>query len=199
MGLADRLAGRLTEAAYRSYERRLTRELRGAPVPRHVGVILDGNRRWARERGAAHVSHGHDRGADKIEEFLFWCTDAGVEVVTLWLLSTDNLSRPAAELEPLLEIIEDVVDSLADLDAPWRVRVVGALDVLPSRTAQVLKAAEERTRAEKLAAERLGMHSFFRWVRERWARAVDADGWNGRCLTGIRSRATSISVGRRRG
>src|SRR3954451_10100493 len=106
VGLADRITGGLAEAAYRSYERRLTRELRGAPVPRHVGVILDGNRRWARERGAAHVAHGHDAAHDKIEEFLFWCTHAGVEVVTLWLLPTDNLAFPAEELQPLLTVIE---------------------------------------------------------------------------------------------
>jgi len=117
-------------------------------VPRHVAVMLDGNRRWAREAGFEDVAHGHRRGADKIGHLLEWCRAGGIEVVTLWLLSTGNLSRPAAELDPLLEIIEDVVDGLAALDAPWRVRVVGALDVLPSGTAQVLKAAEERTRAK---------------------------------------------------
>ena len=85
---------------YRAYERRLIQQLRGLQVPRHVGVILDGNRRWARERGAVHVSQGHRRGADKIDEFLVWCSAAGVEVVTLWLLSTDNLSRPPEELDP---------------------------------------------------------------------------------------------------
>jgi short-chain Z-isoprenyl diphosphate synthase len=130
------------------YERRLLAQLAGKPVPRHVAVMLDGNRRWAREAGFEDVTHGHRRGADKIAHLLQWCRAGGIEVVTLWLLSTDNLSRPAAELEPLLEIIEDVVDDLAALQAPWQVRVVGALDVLPSRTAQVLKAAEERTRAK---------------------------------------------------
>ena len=124
---------------YRAYERRLTQQLRGLPVPRHVGVILDGNRRWARERGAATVTHGHRRGADKIDEFLQWCTTAGVEVVTLWLLSTDNLARPAAELAPLLEVIEGVVADLAAPEQTWRVHPVGALDLLPDSTARVLK------------------------------------------------------------
>jgi short-chain Z-isoprenyl diphosphate synthase len=133
---------------YRLYERRLLAKLAGKPVPRHVAVMLDGNRRWAREAGFEDVSHGHRRGADKIAHLLDWCRAAGIDVVTLWLLSTDNLTRPAAELDPLLEIIEDVVDSLAVAEAPWRVRVVGALDVLPTHTAHVLKAAEERTHAK---------------------------------------------------
>jgi short-chain Z-isoprenyl diphosphate synthase len=130
------------------YERRLLAQLAGGHMPRHVAVMLDGNRRWAREAGFEDVSHGHRRGADKIAHLLSWCRAARIDVVTLWLLSTDNLSRPAAELDPLLEIIEDVVDGLAAEDAPWRVRVVGALDILPTRTAHVLKAAEERTLAK---------------------------------------------------
>jgi len=133
---------------YRAYEQRLTAQLRGLSVPRHVGVILDGNRRWARERGAATVTHGHRRGADKIDEFLQWCAAAGVEVVTLWLLSTDNLSRPAEELQPLLEVIEDVVVDLSAPEQPWRVTPVGALDLLPDSTARVLKEGAAAT-AEK--------------------------------------------------
>ena len=61
--------------------------------PRHVGVILDGNRRWARAAGG-DTGHGHRAGADKIAELLGWCEEVGVEVVTLWMLSTDNLNRP---------------------------------------------------------------------------------------------------------
>jgi short-chain Z-isoprenyl diphosphate synthase len=124
---------------YRVYERRLTRQLRGLQVPRHVGVILDGNRRWARERGAANVSQGHRRGADKIDELLEWCSAAGVEVVTLWLLSTDNLSRPDDELRPLLDLIEQVVSDLSAPEQPWLVNPVGALDLLPDSTARALK------------------------------------------------------------
>jgi short-chain Z-isoprenyl diphosphate synthase len=132
------------ELVYALYERRLLRQLQGRPVPRHVGVILDGNRRWARAMGE-DVAHGHRRGADKIEELLHWCTETGVEVVTLWLLSTDNLARPQAELDPLLHIIEAVAEDLAAPHRSWRIKVVGALDLLPPETAQVLKTASERT------------------------------------------------------
>ena len=65
--------------------------------------MCDGNRRWARTPGLTDVSKGHRKGADKIFELLEWCKETGVEVVTLWLLSTDNLSRPREELDPAAE------------------------------------------------------------------------------------------------
>ncbi|CAB4767982.1 MAG: isoprenyl transferase [Nocardioides sp.] len=128
---------------YPAYEARLVRRLPES-VPRHVGVMLDGNRRWAKAVGR-DTAHGHRAGAANIEPLLGWCDEIGVEVVTLWLLSTDNLNRPAPELEPLLGIIADAVDSLAD-QRRWRLHPVGALDLLPADTAERLKAAAEATR-----------------------------------------------------
>jgi short-chain Z-isoprenyl diphosphate synthase len=133
----------LRDLAYLLYERRIEAALSPQSIPRHVGVMCDGNRRWARSAGLADVSSGHQAGADKIFEVLQWCRQTGVEVVTLWLLSTDNLSRPAAELEPLLRIIEDTVRELVAQN--WHVNPVGALDMLPAGTAQVLKDAAEAT------------------------------------------------------
>ncbi|MEP6461997.1 MAG: isoprenyl transferase [Frankiaceae bacterium] len=134
----------LRDLAYTLYERRLARSLAGSPMPRHVGVILDGNRRWARAVGADDPATGHRRGAAKITDLLAWCEDAGVEVVTLWLLSTDNLARPPEELAPLLRIIENTVTELANPKHRWRVHPVGSLDLLPDQTARVLKEAAER-------------------------------------------------------
>ncbi len=128
---------------YGLYERRLAASLQACDVPRHIGVILDGNRRWARSIGT-DPSTGHRRGADKIADLLGWSEDVGVQIVTLWMLSTDNLSRDPAEVAELLEIIADAVDSLAAARR-WRVRVVGALDLLPAPIADRLRAAEERT------------------------------------------------------
>ncbi|HWF79962.1 MAG TPA: isoprenyl transferase [Streptosporangiaceae bacterium] len=134
----------LRDLVYRLYERRLEASLSRSRVPRHVGVMCDGNRRWARSAGLTDVSTGHRKGADKIFELLDWCRDAGVEVVTLWLLSTDNLvARPDSEIEPLLAIIEDTVREL--VAQSWRVKPVGALDLLPVDTAQVMKDAGEAT------------------------------------------------------
>jgi short-chain Z-isoprenyl diphosphate synthase len=100
---------------YSVYERNLSRRLhRGiGERPRHVALMLDGNRRWARDAGLVDVNDGHRAGAAKIADLLDWCEEAGVEVVTLFLLSTDNLNRPDDELVPLLQIIADVVDELS--------------------------------------------------------------------------------------
>jgi short-chain Z-isoprenyl diphosphate synthase len=133
----------LSDVLYGAYERRLAASLPSDRIPRHVGVILDGNRRWAREAGTT-TAGGHQAGADKIEEFLGWCEDVQVEVVTLWLLSTDNLGRPTAEVEQLLSIIEDTVRQLA-ATRRWRVHPMGALDLLPDGTATILKAAADTT------------------------------------------------------
>ncbi|MDF5754745.1 isoprenyl transferase [Spongiactinospora sp. TRM90649] len=131
------------DLVYRLYERRLESRLGNAMIPRHVAVIVDGNRRWARSMGMDDVSRGHRKGADKITELVAWCRDAGVEVVTMWLLSSDNLARPKDELEPLMRIIEDLVQEL--VEAGWHIKPVGALDLLPDRTAHVLKNAKEAT------------------------------------------------------
>ena len=143
---------RLPALLYRVYENRLAHNLIGADLPHHVGVMLDGNRRWAREKGFSDPNEGHRAGAAHIEKLLNWCQESGIRLVTLWLLSTDNLQRPAEELEPLLEIITDVVDDLADPDQPWKLRIVGALERLPEAMQTRLLAAELRT-AERDGAE----------------------------------------------
>jgi short-chain Z-isoprenyl diphosphate synthase len=128
---------------YPAYEARMLRRM-PTNLPKHVGVMLDGNRRWARAVGR-DSDHGHRAGAANIEPLLGWCEEVGVEVVTLWLLSTDNLNRPQAEVASILEIIEDAVESLT-AQGRWRLHPVGALDLLPASTAEKLKAAEEATR-----------------------------------------------------
>lgn len=85
-------------------------------------------------------------GAEKITDFLWWCREARVEVVTLWLLSTDNVrSRSDDEVAALLEIIPEVVDELSRSGKPWRVSIVGALDMLPEDVADRLTGAAQHT------------------------------------------------------
>ena len=140
----------LRELLYGAYERRLARRLDTQAVPRHVGILVDGNRRWARHYGT-DASAGHRAGAANVLEFLGWCDEVGVEVVTLWLLSTDNLSRPADELTVLYTIIEDLVGRIA-ATGRWRVHPVGSLDLLPAPLAHSLKDNEDATR------DVLGLH-----------------------------------------
>ncbi len=139
---------------YDIYERRLAARIDPATVPDHVGVILDGNRRWAKSMGFG-AAQGHKRGADKIEEFLGWAEQMGVQVVTLWLLSTDNLSRDPAEPSPLLDIIAHAVDELAETGR-WSLRLVGAVDLLPEPLAERLRAAVVRSRPSSAEASGVG-------------------------------------------
>ena len=132
------------DVVYGAYERQVLRNLPKESLPRHVAVMLDGNRRWAKARGEGTAT-GHQAGADKIEELLEWCREAGVQYVTLWLLSTDNLKRAEDELAPLLKIIETAVSDLADT-GNWRLKIVGALDLLTAPTAASLRDSAERTR-----------------------------------------------------
>lgn len=138
---------RMPHPVYGLYERRLAASLPRDRMPRHVGVILDGNRRWARSVGLSATT-GHRRGADHIAEVLGWCEEVGVEVVTLWMLSTDNLSRDQEQVAALLGIIEDVVGDLAAARR-WRLQPMGSLDLLPESTSEALKAAETATQDVK--------------------------------------------------
>ena len=130
---------------YPVYEKRLRRELKGLPQPKHVAVMCDGNRRWAREAGFADVSHGHRVGAKKIGEMVRWCEDTDIELVTVYLLSTENLGRQSDELDLLFTIITDVVAELAAPETNCRVRLVGHLDLLPDSVAQKLREAVRDT------------------------------------------------------
>lgn len=134
---------------YPLYEWRLHKDVAGAKHPRHIAIMCDGNRRWAREAGFGDVSHGHRVGAKKIGEMVRWCQDTNVELVTVYLLSTENLSRQPEELELLLGIIGDVVDELADPELGCRLRLMGHLDLLPEDIAARLTHAAESTTAHE--------------------------------------------------
>ncbi|MGR4009320.1 polyprenyl diphosphate synthase [Leucobacter sp. 1207-22] len=141
-----------TGLLYRLYQRRLRREIDVARVPRHIAVIVDGNRRWAKLRLQERAAFGHRAGARKIPEFLGWCEESGIEVVTLYLLSADNLKgRGSVELEDLFGIIGELATLLSEHPG-WKVKHVGASEGLESGLAAALSAAEERTK------DRTGLH-----------------------------------------
>lgn len=131
---------------YPAYEARLISELKGKPQPKHVAVMADGNRRWAREAGFEDISHGHRQGAKKISEMVSWCADTEVEVVTIYLLSTENLKRSADEVNLLFDIITEVVDHLSHGDLNCQVRLVGHLDLLPEEVSQKMSSAAADTK-----------------------------------------------------
>lgn len=134
----------LTRPLYRLYESRLVRELDRNRLPRHVGVILDGHRRHAKAERMRDYRAAYQAGADKMIEFLGWTDELGIEAVTCWLLSTENLHRSDEELEPLVEVLTDLLDRLPGvLEADVAARVIGSLDLLPPRLRDAAKRLEE--------------------------------------------------------
>jgi short-chain Z-isoprenyl diphosphate synthase len=108
--------------------------------------MIDGNRRWARQLGYETPAHGHRAGAAKMREFLEWCDAIGVKIVSLYLLSHDNLrKRDSRELQDLIEIIGGLAGQLSR-HRDWRVQHVGRLDGLPDFLVTALRDAEDRTR-----------------------------------------------------
>lgn len=138
--LADRLhpAGLL----YSTYEQRLLAELDRSRLPGHVAVLADGNRRWARLNAPGEpLVAGYQAGADKLQEFVRWCDEVGIQVVTLWVLSTENLTRNTSDVGPLLGVIQSLFVDLAS-SGRWRVKCVGDLTMLPPDMAQAIRDAE---------------------------------------------------------
>lgn len=146
---ADAAVRSLLRPVYALYERRLFAQVCQRPSPRHVGIILDGNRRYGQRSGLLDPMQVYSRGADKLDDVLTWCTELAIPAVTLWVCSTDNLARPTAEVAGILGALETKLRSL--VDNPWihrhriRVQAIGSLDRLPAATLAAICAAQEVT------------------------------------------------------
>jgi len=134
---------------YWIYERRLLNQLIQRPMPHHIGIILDGNRRHARKRGLSDPCEIYQRGAEKLDGILDWCADLRIPALTLWVFSTENLKRTQAEVSGILSAIEAKVAALAHdpLMHQKRVRIqaIGRLDLLPESVVTAIRAAETAT------------------------------------------------------
>src|SRR5262249_42062543 len=134
---------------YWIYERRLLSQLKQRPMPRHIGIILDGNRRHARRRGVSNPCAIYQRGAEKLDDVLAWCSELRIPAVTLWVFSTENLKRTQAEVSGILSVIEAKVAALAH--DPFmhqkrvRIQAIGRLDLLPESVVMAIRAAETAT------------------------------------------------------
>ena len=133
----------LPRTVYRYYERRLARSLPHDSLPRHIGVILDGHRRYARDEGYSSYQDSYRAGMAKLEELLGWCAELGVKAVTVWVLSTENLRRPAEELEPYFEVLKELFERLPALSRRlgFSLAVSGSLDLLPHELGLAAKEA----------------------------------------------------------
>jgi short-chain Z-isoprenyl diphosphate synthase len=139
----------IKDLIYRLYENRLLTEVRGTPPPRHVGLILDGNRRFAIKKGLKTVIEGHRMGADKLDEVLSWCEDLKIRNITVWVFSTENLSRSQKEVDELLRVIEWKIQQLArdplTHKRRMKIKAIGKMELLPETTRRAIEEAEKAT------------------------------------------------------
>jgi short-chain Z-isoprenyl diphosphate synthase len=139
----------LLRPLYRLYEERLLLAIRAQPLPRHVGIILDGNRRHARKRGITDPRVVYDIGARKLDDVLDWCGEVQVPTVTLWVFSPENLQRSTAEVSGIMAAIEAKLTALVRdpriHDGRVRVRAIGKLALVPETTRAAIRAAEAAT------------------------------------------------------
>jgi len=136
----------LTSPLYRLYESRLNADLDRSRLPRHVGVIHDGHRRYARAERLPDYAASYRVGMDKFIELLHWTEELGIPAVTCWLLSKENLERPLEELEPYYEVLIDLFERIPDAVSGHdvSVRFIGSVDLLPPALGAAAKRLEER-------------------------------------------------------
>jgi short-chain Z-isoprenyl diphosphate synthase len=139
----------IARLAYALYERRLLRQVLQRPMPGHVGLIIDGNRRHARSEQIVDPKEIYKPGAEKLDDVLTWCADLGIRAVTLWVLSTDNLKRAPDHVSGILAAVESKLAALAHDPRIHRrrvqVRAVGKLELLPDSTLAAIAAAQDAT------------------------------------------------------
>ena len=135
---------------YRLYESRLNSQIEGEPIPGHIGIILDGNRRWAQNHSLA-IDLGHTQGADVVERLLDWCHEIGIKSITLYVLSTENLLRSSEEVAELYRLIEERLKRLLTDERIYkykvRVKGIGKFDLLPASMREILSEVEMKTAA----------------------------------------------------
>jgi len=135
---------------YRLYESSLNSQIERGPIPGHIGIILDGNRRWAQNHRLT-VDLGHTQGADVVERLLDWCHEIGIKSITLYVLSTENLTRSSEEVAELFRLIEQRLRRLLNDERIYkykvRVKGIGKFDLLPPEMREILDEVENKTAA----------------------------------------------------
>ena len=131
--------------------RRLMDRIKRSPVPHHVGIIMDGNRRFAKLLGLEDVSMGHVAGQERLENVLDWCLELGIKVLTVYAFSTENFQRATPERELLMELFEHNFRKMAVdervLKNRIRVRCIGDLSLLPDSVRQAAENVMKVTEA----------------------------------------------------
>lgn len=136
---------------YKAYARRLRRQLRAAPLPGHIALVMDGDRERARQAEADDPGEGHRHGAEHLDEVLKWCTELGIGHVTVYLASSDDLRKRDGETAHLMDMVERAAtERLIRPEGRWRLHLAGRLDDLPESTAAALESARTATAGREL-------------------------------------------------
>lgn len=134
---------------YRLYEWYITRDLKPEKMPKHVAIIMDGNRRYSKLQGNIDVVKGHEIGVDTLEKVLDWSIELGIEIITVYAFSTENFNRPPHEVEGLMNLFVTNFKRLVDHEKIHRnevkVKVVGRTDLIPESVREAIKEAEDAT------------------------------------------------------
>jgi len=130
---------------YRLYERNLLGGLDRSQFPQHIGIVLDGHRRHAREEGLSSYTESYRVGMARFEDFLGWANEFEIPAVTAWVLSRENLARPVDELAPYFSVLIELFGRLPQLCSEYDmgIKFIGSLDQLPDNLVAAAKAAEE--------------------------------------------------------
>lgn len=146
-----RLPRVLSRTAYSRYERELTREVLDGPMPVHIAMIMDGNRRYAAEILDSDSNEGHRKGEEKIEEMLEWCLDLKIPYVTVYAFSAENFKRDKEEIDFIMKLSEASLYRMADNkkihEREVKIRVFGDRSILPDSVRTAIDYAESRTSA----------------------------------------------------
>jgi len=139
----------VSKKAYSKYQKDLIREIHEGPLPKHIAMIMDGNRRYAAELLGGDNNEGHRKGEEKIEEMLEWCLDLKIQYVTVYALSTENFKRDTDEIDFIMDLSEAALYRMADNkkihDLKVRIRVFGDRSTLPDSVREAIRYAEEKT------------------------------------------------------
>lgn len=139
----------ILKPVYKAYEWYISRNLRPQNMPKHIAIIMDGNRRYSRLMGNMEAIDGHKRGVDTLEKVLDWSIELGIEIVTAYAFSTENFKRPPEEVKGLMHLFQKEFEGIANNPKihknKVKVKAVGQLELLPENVREAIRIAEKST------------------------------------------------------
>ena len=139
----------VVKSIYRTYEKKLLKQIKKSPVPHHMAIIMDGNRRYAQALGFSHAE-GHAKGKDKLEELLDWCLEINIKILTVYAFSSENIKREDDELNELMNLFvagfKDAAKDKRVHENKIRIQTIGQTDILPTEVQDAIKFAEDKTK-----------------------------------------------------